>query len=165
MKKSPTYQFTLTAILAALALALAFLEGLLPPLPIPGARLGLANLAVMYALTAVSLPSAMGITAVKTLFALLRGPVPCLMSLAGGTLALIGMALLQRFVDHRLSFIGLGVIGAAAHNIGQLLVSVALLGHAMWYYTPILLFMAVPAGIVTGLVLNITYPYFRQISK
>ena len=52
--KKHVYRLTITAVLAALALAISFLEGFLPPLPIPGARLGLANLVVMYALAELS---------------------------------------------------------------------------------------------------------------
>ena len=61
-----------------------FLEGLLPALPVPGAKLGLSNIVTMYALTALSLPAALGITAVKAVFALLRGGSAFLMSAAGG---------------------------------------------------------------------------------
>lgn len=163
--KQRVLRLTLTAVLAALALALSFFEGMLPPLPVPGARLGLANLVVMYALAEISVSSAAGITAVKAVFALLRGPVACAMSTAGGVLALLGMLLFRRWLHRRFSFVGLGIVGAAAHNIGQLLVSVCLLGSAMWYYTPFLLVMAIPTGMLTGLVMNVTYPHLRQISN
>ena len=164
MSNNRIYRLTVTAILAALALALSFLEGLLPPLPMPGARLGLANLAVMFALAELSIPCAAGITAVKAIFALLRGPIACLMSAAGGVMALLAMSLVYRVCRRQLSFIGVGVLGAAAHNIGQLVVSLMLLGSAMWYYAPLLLLMAVPTGVVTGLVLNVTYPHLRHFS-
>lgn len=158
------HRLTYTAVLSALALALSFIEGLLPPLPIPGARLGLANLVVMFALSSLPLSSAVGITAVKALFALFRGPVACLMSAAGGVVALLTMVLTKRWLHRHFSFLGLGILGAAGHNVGQALMSVVLLGHAMWYYLPILLIMAIPAGAITGLVLNVTYPHLRQIS-
>ncbi len=161
MKQRTSLQLVLTAVLAALALALSFLEGLLPPLPIPGARLGLANVVVMYALCALSPASAAGITAVKAGFALLRGPMACLMSAAGGGLAWVAMRLCRPCYPKHMSFIGLGIAGAAAHNGGQLLVSVAVLGTAMWYYTPVLLLLAVPTGAVTGTVLNVLYPYLQ----
>ncbi|MBR2406215.1 MAG: Gx transporter family protein [Clostridia bacterium] len=163
--KKHVYRLTITAVLAALALAFSFLEGFLPPLPIPGARLGLANLVVMYALAELSVGSAVGITAVKAVFALLRGPVACLMSTAGGAAALLAMMVFRKLLHRHFSFIGWGVVGAAAHNLGQLLMSVALLGSAMWYYTPLLLLMAIPAGAVTGLALNVSYPHLRQFSK
>ena len=58
--KSTSYRVAFTGLLAALALALAFLEGLLPPLPAmpPGAKLGLSNIVTMYAAGSQGLPSA-----------------------------------------------------------------------------------------------------------
>ena len=165
MRKDRVYRLTVTALLAALALALSFVEGLLPPLPVPGARLGLANLVVMYAVAELSIPCAAGITAVKAMFALLRGPIACLMSAAGGVLALIAMSLAYRGCRRYLSFIGIGVLGAAAHNIGQLAVSLWLLGSALWYYAPLLLLTAIPTGAVTGLTLNAAYPHLRHFSR
>lgn len=165
MKQQQTYRLTATALLSALALVLSFLEGCLPPLPVPGARLGLANLAIMYALAELSLPCAAGITAVKAVFALLRGPVACLMSTVGGTAALLAMAVAYRFWRRHISFVGVGVLGAAAHAVGQLAVSFCLLGAAMRYYVPILLLTSVPTGMVTGLILNLTHPYLRRFAE
>lgn len=165
MKSTPIQRLTVTALLAALALALSFLDGLLPPLPVPGVRLGLANVVVMAALAELSFAGAAGITAAKSVFALLiRGPVACLMSTLGGVLALLAMAVAYRWGQRWFSFIGVGVLGAAAHNIGQLLGAVAVLGSAMWYYTPVLLLVSIPTGVVTGLVMNILYPHIRQFS-
>lgn len=160
---SRTHKLMLSAVLSALAVVLSFLEGLLPPLPLPGAKLGLANVTVMYALCGVSLPCAVGVTVVKTVFALFRGPVACLMSAIGSVLSLMVMALVHRFFRDKLSFVGLGVVGAVAHNMGQWAVSYVLLGSAMTYYAPLLLLLAIPAGIVTGLVLNVVYPYLQTI--
>lgn len=159
------HRLTVTGLLAALALALSFLEGLLPPLPIPGARFGLANVAVMYALTGVSLPCAAGITVAKTLFALLRGGTACLMSAAGGGLALLVMALVWRLLREHISPLGLGILGAVAHNAGQWGVAFLLFGPAMWYYAPVLLLLAVPAGCITGLTLHVTTPYLNRLSR
>ena len=156
-------RLTATALLAALALALSFLEGLLPPLPVPGARLGLANVTVMFALTMVSVPAAAAITAVKVLFALLRGGMACLMSAGGGFAALLAMWVAHRLLRDRLGDVGLGVVGALAHNAGQWLVAYAVLGSAMLYYAPILLLLAVPAGVVTGLTLHVTSPYLAKL--
>lgn len=166
MKNTPIQRLTITALLAALALALSFLENLLPPLPVPGVRFGLANVVVMAALAGLSFAGAAGITAAKSLFALLtRGPVACLMSTLGGALALFAMAAVHRWGRRWFSFIGVGVLGAAAHNVGQLLGAVALLGSAMWYYTPVLLLISIPTGVVTGAVMNILYPHIRQFSS
>lgn len=153
----------LAAMLSALTVVLSFLEGLLPPLPIPGAKLGLANISVMYALCSVSVPCAAGVAAVKAAFALFRGPIACLMSAVGSLLSLFLMALVHRLFRDKLSFVGLGVVGAVAHNMGQWVVSYVLLGSAMTYYAPLLLLLAILAGVITGLVLNIVYPYLQNI--
>ena len=152
----------IAAVLSALTVALSFLESLLPPLPIPGAKLGLANITVMYALCGVSLPCAAGVTVVKAAFSLLRGPIACLMSVVGSFLSLFSMALLHRLSRDKLSFVGLGVVGAVFHNTGQWVVSFWLLGSAMTYYAPLLLLLAIPAGLITGLVLNVVVPYFKK---
>ncbi|MBQ9964045.1 MAG: Gx transporter family protein [Clostridia bacterium] len=157
-----TNRLIVAGLLSALAIALSVLEGLLPPLPIPGAKLGLANITVMFALQAVSVPCAGGIVLVKTAFALFRGPIACLMSAVGGILSLIAMGIARRLWRDKLSFVGVGVIGALAHNIGQWCVAYVLLGSAMVYYAPILLLLAIPAGLITGLVLNMVYPYLQK---
>lgn len=163
MKQNRTTRLMLAALLSALTVVLSILEGLLPPLPIPGAKLGLANITVMYALCGVSIPCAAGVAIVKAAFALFRGPIACLMSAVGSALSLLLMALVHRLFRDKLSFVGLGVVGAMAHNMGQWVVSYWLLGSAMTYYAPLLLLLAIPAGILTGLVLNILYPYLQNI--
>lgn len=165
MKQVNVRHLTATALLAALALALSFLEGLLPPLPIPGARLGLANVTVMFALTALSAPCAACITVVKALFALFRGTTAFLMSAAGGVLALLIMWLTVRLLKERVGAVGLGIVGALAHNAGQWLIAYLLLGPAMMYYAPFLLLLAIPAGILTGLTLHVTAPYLNRLSR
>ncbi len=162
-QRIPVRDLTATALLAALALALSFLEGLLPPLPVPGARLGLANVTVMFALTAVSFPAAATITAAKILFALFRGGMACMMSAGGGLLSLFAMWAMHRLLRDRLGSIGLGAVGALAHNTGQWLVAYAVFGSAMLYYAPFLLLLAVPAGIVTGFTLHVTSPYLSRL--
>lgn len=163
MSRTRTERLMLAAVLSALTVVLSFLEGLLPPLPIPGAKLGLANITVMYALCGVSGPCAAGVAIVKAAFALFRGPIACLMSAAGSLLSLLLMALIHRLFRDKLSFVGLGVMGAVAHNMGQWMVSYLLLGSAMTYYAPLLLLLAIPAGVITGLVLNVLYPYLQNI--
>ena len=101
----------LLGLLAALAVALSFLEGLLPVIPIPGAKLGLSNIVIMYALTSLNLPCALALAAVKAAFALLRGGSAFLMSLAGGLLSTLVMAGVLRLLRGRVSFIGVGILG------------------------------------------------------
>lgn len=154
-KQNRTHIVALTGVLAALAVALSFIESLLPPLPVPGAKVGLANVTLMIALLELPFPCAAGVAAVKVLFALFRGGVSCLMSLAGTTLSLVGMMLVKR----TLSPVGMGVFGAFLHNAGQWVIAYLLYGDAMLYYAPLLCLLAIPAGILTGLCVLLTAPY------
>lgn len=160
--KTPVKQWTIAGVFSAFAIALSVLESVLPPLPVAGAKLGLANLAVMAALLTVSLPCAAGVTAVKIGFSLFRGPLACAMSAAGSILALASMALVKRL---RVSCLSLGLVGAIAHNIGQWLMAYVLLGNAMVYYAPLLFLMAIPAGLLTGFTVSLLKPYLEKITK
>ena len=153
-----TSSVALLGLLAALALALSFLEGLLPALPVPGAKLGLSNIVTMYALTALSLPAALGITAVKAVFALLRGGSAFLMS----TLV---MALCLRLFRGKMGDIGIGIAGAVAHNAGQWLMALLLIGPAVLAYAPWLLLMALATGMVTGLTLHLLLPAIGKLRR
>lgn len=170
MKSSPPLPGTarraaLLGLLAALAVALSFLEGLLPVIPIPGAKLGLSNIVIMYALTSLNLPCALALAAVKAAFALLRGGTAFFMSLAGGLLSTLVMAGALRLFRNRVSFIGVGILGAVAHNGGQLAAAMLLLSPALIGYGPWLLLLAVAAGTVTGLTLNIVMPALGRLSR
>ena len=158
-----TSSVALLGLLAALALALSFLEGLLPALPVPGAKLGLSNIVTMYALTALSLPAALGITAVKAVFALLRGGSAFLMSAAGGLLSTLVMALCLRLFRGKMGDIG--IAGAVAHNAGQWLMALLLIGPAVLAYAPWLLLMALATGMVTGLTLHLLLPAIGKLRR
>lgn len=150
-------------MLCALAVALSVLEGLLPSLPVPGAKWGLSNLATMTALSVFGLPQALAVTVVKAGFAFFRGGISGAMSLCGGLLSTLLMAALLRGKSERLSLVGVGVLGAVAHNAGQLMAAMALLSPALIYYAPWLLITALVAGALTGVAVRVVYPHLRRL--
>ena len=138
-------------MLCAVALMAAAVEQLLPALPMlpPGVKPGVANLAVMTAAELLGSGAALAAVAVKAAFALAtRGMLAGAMSLAGGLLSSAVMIVLLRC--GRFGPIGVGVGGAAAHHCAQIAVASALLTGGYWNYLPILLLLAIPAGMVTG---------------
>ncbi|NLF34564.1 MAG: Gx transporter family protein [Clostridiales bacterium] len=141
-------------MLTALALALSVAEGLAPIVvlfPLPGLRLGLANLVTVYALCRLSGREALSILLARCfLGALLGGNLSALaFSLSGGLLALGVQALLLRVPQ--LSLFGVSIAGAAAHNTGQVLAAIAVLGTpTVLVYLPPLLLASVVTGTVTG---------------
>ena len=141
-------------VLTALALALSWVESLLPltPLvPIPGFKLGLSNLVTVFALCRLGRGEALLILLSRCcLGALFAGnPMSLLFSLGGGLLAFAVMALL--LPCRRLSLYGVCLAGAAAHNIGQMAVAVPVLGSgAVLAFLPPLLLVGLAAGMLTG---------------
>ena len=155
-----------TGLLAALALALSFLEGLLPPLPMmpPGAKLGLSNIAVMYAAGSLGLPTALFLSVFKGLFALMtRGAMAGIMSLSGGLCSTVVLWLLLNKTKASLGVVG--VCGALAHNAAQLGAAYVLTSTSVLFYVPFLLVFGVLTGLVTGLVLKVTLPPLERLKR
>lgn len=153
-------------LLGALALALSFLESLLPPIPVlpPGAKLGLSNLVTMFAAGSLGLPSALFLAALKGGFAFLtRGVAAAAMSLCGGLLSTAVMWLLLRKTNASLSVVG--VCGALSHNLAQLLAAYFLTASAVLFYLPFLLIFGVLTGFLTGLVLKLTLPPLERLLR
>lgn len=145
---------TRCAVLTALALALSVAEGLAPItvlIPLPGLRLGLANLVTIYALCCLSGREALLILLARCFLGnLLGGNLMALaFSLTGGLLSMAVMALLLRVPT--LSLYGVSIAGAAAHNTGQIIAAMAVLGsRAPLVYLAPLLLCSLVTGSVTG---------------
>ncbi len=146
----------LNGLLISLALVLSFLERFIPLgliVPVPGIKLGLANIVTMFALFYMGFHSALIITLLRcTLAALLFGGMSSLLfSLAGALLALLAMALLKVGYNKMFTLLGISIGGAALHNTGQILVaSLMMRNTAVFAYLPILLLAAVFTGLLTA---------------
>lgn len=154
--KLTTKQVTLCGILTALAMVLGYMENFFPlslAIPIPGIKLGLANIVTVFALYALGPAQAMLILLARCLLgAMFAGNMNALIfSLLGGVTAMLVMIVLSR--SRKLSIYGVSVGGAAAHNCGQVAAAVLTLGNsAPLYYLPILLGVSLLTGALTGLV-------------
>lgn len=150
--KSKTVAFT--GICVALALILAYVEVLLPPLfsAIPGIKMGLPNIIIVFLLYRRGPLWAGGVSLLRILLVgmLFGNGVSLLYSLAGGILSLAVMILLRKL--NFLSTVGVSVAGGVVHNIGQILMAVWLLNTVqLGYYLVVLLISGTVAGIVIGL--------------
>ncbi|MGN0572061.1 MAG: Gx transporter family protein [Candidatus Fimenecus sp.] len=165
--KQKTYKIALLGLLAATAMVLSYLESLLPTafLP-PGAKPGFSNLANMFAAAALGLPSALTIAILKACFAgLMRGGTSFFMSLCGGVLSTFVMWILLN-KGKKLGSVGIGVLSAVSHNLGQLAVAAVLVGNvSVFGYAPVLLLCALIAGTLTGLVFRAVLPALQKATK
>lgn len=151
-----TRTLTQFALLTAIALVLGWVEKMIPISGIPGVKLGLGNLVLLYALYLMDRKSAALLMLLKVfLSGFLFGSSlwTILISLGGGICSLLAMILLK--LIPRLSIVLVSVGGAIFHVIGQLLV-IILARMAPWsfilYYMPILGAASVLTGILTGIV-------------
>lgn len=162
-----TKKLALAAVLTALALGLSTLENLFPVsllVPLPGIKLGLANIVTVFALYRLGAPFALAILVARCLLgAMFAGNVSALLfSLMGGVLAMLVMILLRR--AKRLSVYGVSIAGAAAHNIGQICAAMLVLGGtAVLGYLPVLLGVSLITGTLTGFVASLLFRAMRGI--
>lgn len=142
------------ALLTAIALTIFLVEAQLPnPIPIYGAKLGLANIVTVYAVFALGPAQAAMILLCRIfLGSVFSGQMMTFFySLAGGALCLGVMVPLRRALSRKQLWVA-SVLGAAAHNVGQLLAAIAIARTpALVVYLPYLLLAGMGAGLFTGL--------------
>lgn len=161
MKQMTIRQLTLCAVLTALALALAYMETFFPlslVIPLPGIKLGLANIVTVFALYTLGPAQALLILIARcTLGSVFAGNMNALIfSLSGGLAAMLVMIALSRF--RGLSLYGVSVGGAAAHNCGQVAAAVITLGNsAPLAYLPVLLGVSLLTGALTGFIASLLF--------
>lgn len=157
------------ALLVCAALLLSYLETLLPislVVPLPGVRLGLANIAVMLAFFAISPTDAAGISLVRiSLSALLFGStISFFFSLCGAVLSYIGILLFGILLrKQKLSFIGLSAGCAVLHVVGQIAAAMIIYTPAAFSYLPMLIFTGSLTGALCGFILNLVFEKVKVI--
>lgn len=147
-------KMTTLAVFTTVSLAIYAAESALPPLlPIPGAKLGLANIITLVLLLRASAKDAFWVLLVRILLsALLFGQfLSLLYSFSGGMLSLIVMACSMKLLQKKLTFLT-GALGGLAHNLGQLLVAWAVTSASgVFAYLPFLTLSGILTGLFTGL--------------
>ena len=146
---------TRMALLTAVAVVLGYIEHLIPlPGGIPGIKLGLANTVLLYAIYLLDAKSAFLLMILKVgLSGLMYGGVSAMMfSFGGGLCSLVMMLLVKKLGGEGVSILGVSVVGAVFHNVGQTAVAALMVNTAaLMGYVPFLLVAAVVTGVLTGI--------------
>lgn len=149
-----TKKIVFIAVLVAQALVLHVIEGMIPiNFAIPGAKLGLANIITLTALYFFSFKEVFAIVVLKTIMTMLVGGSVSgfLYSLSGGLFSLAAMYIMYKFARPRVSIVGISIMGAVFHNIGQLLMAALIIQNIkIVFYLPLLIVAAVGTGIFVG---------------
>lgn len=141
-------------VLTAAALIIFIIESFIPyPFPIPGIKLGLANIITVYTVYRYRAYEAAGVLFVRILLGSVFGGnfYALIYSLSGGVLCLLGMLLLRKLIDESHLWLA-SVFGAVLHNTGQIIAAVILLQTpAIMAYYLFLIVSGCLSGLFTGL--------------
>lgn len=164
-KNSSTKSIAFLGISASVALLLSYIEFLLPPLfaAVPGIKIGLPNVIIIFVLYAVGAKAAAGVSFVRLCVSslLFGNPVMFAYSAAGAVLSFLIMIVLKK--TDKLSAVGVSVAGGVAHNMGQIFVAMLLLNTPQIAYYMIVLTVT---GTVSGVFIGLCGAYLvKRLSK
>lgn len=166
--KPNTKHITVLALFTTLALSIYSIEAAIPPLvPIPGIKLGLANIITLIVLRNFSAKDAFCVLVMRILLAsfLFGQAISMLYSLSGGILCLIVMLLINKFLQGHCLFIT-GIFGALSHNAGQLIVAILLTAStAPLSYIPFFVISGCITGLFTGLCATFAQTYLGKLFR
>ena len=140
-----TKKITMCGLMTALAMIFSYIETLIPiPLPIPGIKLGVANMAIIVVMFTIGYSEAVCVDILRVvLTAMMFGNFNSfLFSISGAVLSIVVMGILKK--TNKFSEVGISVAGGVMHNAGQT--------SAIAYYMPVLMISGIVTGIVIGIV-------------
>ena len=156
------------AVMLSMMLVLGFVESLIPlSVGVPGIKLGLANGVLLFALYMLGVKEALILLALKVTVPLLYQPgylLTILYSAAGSVLSMSGLLLIKRI--HGISILGVSVVGAVMHNVGQVLMAMLILQTpSMLSYLSVLMVTGVITGILTGTAARMVMQSMKRVPR
>lgn len=154
-------------MLIALAFIFSYVEAMIPvPIPVPGVKLGLANLVTIVGLYTVGVKGTVVVSVIRIVLVGLTfsNLFSMVYSLAGGAFSLALMILCKK--SNWFSLTGVSIVGGIGHNIGQLSIAAFVVQTmGVFYYLPALLVAGVAAGAVIGLLGGMITERIRSLVK
>jgi heptaprenyl diphosphate synthase len=151
--RNNTKKLTALALTVSFALILSFIESRIPAfVAIPGIKVGLANIAVIFTLYKFGIKEAITVSLIRVLLVstLFGNPISLIYSVCGAVLSLTVMILLKKLTP--LTTVTVSVSGGVMHNVGQIAAASFMLGtNVVTYYLPFLLLSGTIAGVVVGI--------------
>ena len=154
-----------SGLLLALAVLFGYVEAIIPvPMPVPGMKLGLANIVIVTILYLAGWKEAIVISALRVLIIgfLFGNLFSISYGLAGTALSILGMALVRK--TRRFSVVSVSALGGVLHNCGQILVAtLVVIGFPWKWYLPVLMLAGLGSGIVTGFLNRLIIPRVKRL--
>lgn len=163
MKRKSVMKLALFGMLIALAFVLSYVEYLIPiNFGVPGIKLGLANIVILLALYLLGAVQAFQLSLIRVLLiSFTYGNLYSIWySLAGAILSFCVMLLMKKL---KFGIVGVSVSGGVAHNLGQVIIAMLILGRGIIYYFSMLMFGGIITGILVGIMGAIIYKPIRKV--
>lgn len=164
-----TKRLVMMGLFVAMALALHIVEKMIPvPFITPGAKLGLSNIITLTVLMSLGFKDAFFVLVARIILGSMfgGGVSGFIYSISGGILSLLMMAFVRIIGRDNISVIGISVIGAVFHNVGQLLAAAYIIKNMnIFIYLPVLFLAAVGTGIFVGLTTKYLLTYLNVNSN
>ena len=147
-------RLTLLSLLSAIALTIFMIEAQIPPLlPVPGIKLGLANIVTVFAVFALGPKDGAAVLFVRIfLGAVFAGNFSTIFYSAAGGACAIGVTILARKILTKKQLWVAGILGAIAHSLGQMTMAILLTGTpGLAVYLPFMIAVGIVTGCFTGL--------------
>ena len=159
-------KISVIAMFSAFGILAAYVETFIPTIGVPGAKLGLANIAVVLALYILDAESAIIVNVVRiVIVGLLFGSLISIsFALAGAFVSLTVMIVLKKCFNF--SIITVSIFGGFFHNVGQIIVAYLLVdNYNILYYLPVLLIVGIVTGLIIGILVRVLYTRTSVICK
>lgn len=162
MKKLSSKKIALLGLLTALSLISYLLESLLPPLFIPGAKIGISNVFTLLSICLISPSCGIVLIVARTvLSSIIVGSMSSFMySFVAGLIATVAMAVSYKFFVGKISLLSISILGATVHNASQCLVYFLTTGSKyVLFYMPYLILIGIFSGIIVGILTTVICKY------
>lgn len=159
-------KISMIAVFTAFAVIVSYVESFIPIIPIPGVKLGFANIAIVLAIYLIGIKEALIIDILRILIVgfLFGSLMSIAFALTGGILSFAVMALLAKW--NKISIVTVSICGGITHNIGQIIVAaLAVQTFAVVTYVPALLIAGLVCGAIIGMISAIIYSRTHKLFK
>lgn len=163
-----TRKIIFLSILVAQALVLFIVESMIIlPFIAPGAKLGLSNIVIVISLYTFSFWETLLVLLLKIILStfFVGSLATFLYSLLGGIFSLLAMYFIKKIGKHNVSIIGVSIIGAIFHNIGQITAAALVIKNMnIFVYLPVLFITAIITGLFIGMVSKLMLHHLTKIN-
>ena len=161
MQDKTLRRIAISAVFTVFATICGILEGMLPlqlVVPVPGVKLGIANIFIVFAFKKLGAPYAFAVSIARALLVYLftGNGIALMLSTGGALLSFAALFFMMKLHGKLFTFIGVSAVSAVFHGAGQLAAAYAVIGDAVLYYLPILLIACALTGIFTGTLMNLS---------